>query len=347
MASHNTSSHTISCIVLTYNHEKYIHDCLVSILECDFQPMHIWVLDDGSTDGTCGIIEQLAQTSDRITLLTQPNSGGLTAANTQRLLDESHGDYVLFMSGDDMLGPSFPLTRTMQALNADPRLDLVLPRLLFLTQDPTQQTPLLYTPALLDILRSNDPQRVLHEHLYCSVSRIFLQGIVIRRSVVRDIGGFDTTLKADDYAFIMRLFKHMVDTGHYFHFDERSLWLYRLHDSNIHRASLRQFQLIAEVAAKYIPKKYWKGFRWDCMVFNTSTDLQIVHETTIRLFGPAYRSQLLWRTECVTLRAARQRGDMRLILQILFAARTAAISRLYALFSILVAVWARVLQGRM
>lgn len=338
----NIPSNVISCIVLTYNHEKYIHNCIASILECNYDSIHIWVLDDGSTDGTRGIIERLARASGRITLLTQPNSGGLTAANTQRLLDESHGEYVLFMSGDDMLGPDFPLEKTVQTLNADPKLGLVLPRLLFLTQDPSGSAPSLYTSAFLDVLRSDNPKRVLWEHLYCSVSRIFLQGVVARRSLVQEIGGFDTALKADDYAFIMRLFKHMADTDRRFHFDESSLWLYRLHDSNIHRASVRQFQLIAEVAAKYIPKEYWRNFRWDSMAFDTSADLRTAHDTVNHLFGASYARRLLWRTECATLRSARRRGDIRLILRIVTASKTSAVARLYALFAILGALWVRI-----
>ncbi len=325
---------SVSCIVLTYNHEKYIYNCLMSLLSCNFQPMHIWVLDDGSTDNTPLIVTELAQSNGRITLLTQPNSGGLTAANSQRLLDESHGEYVLFMSGDDLLGPSFPLAKTVQMLNANPHLALVLPRLLFLTEDPSQPVPSLYTPGFLATLRSHDSERVLQGHLYCSVSRIFLQGMVIRRSIIEDIDGFDTTLKADDYAFIIRLFKYLAATHHSFHFDENSLWLYRLHPDNIHRAAIRQFQLIAEVVAKYIPQKYWKNFRWDSIIFETFSDIQKARNTAKQLFGSTYGKKLLWRTECATLRYARRRGNTRLIRQALSNPQTSLIPRVYAACSI-------------
>lgn len=317
----STTTYAVAALILTYNHEAYIEICLRSILECGFADMHLWVLDDGSTDGTCAIIRRIAEETGRVTLLTQTNSGGRTAANTQRLIDESQGEYILFMSGDDLLGPCFPLSRTVARLEAEDSLAFVLPRLIPFTQDPCQSASSSYSKALLVTLRSADPELVLREHLHLSVSRIFLQGVVVRRSLIRDMGGFDSVLISDDYAFIFRLFRHLADFGRGFFFDEESLWLYRIHDGNIHRAALRQFRLIVEVVAKYVPEKCRANFLWDVMAFESSDDLVEAQEVALCLLGPEVSKVLMRKIMKSTLRLARKSANIPLLRIIVLESR--------------------------
>jgi glycosyltransferase involved in cell wall biosynthesis len=303
----------VSVLVLTFNHEHYIRPCLESILQSAIPNMHIWVLDDGSRDGTQNEIEIIARSDDRITFLTQPNSGGLTAKNTQRLLDESSGEYVLFMSGDDMLGPNYPIARTVATLDADSQLGLVLPRLLHLMEDPGRFSPHIYKESFLSALRSGSPHNVLQRHLYKEVSRLFLQGVIVRRSLIEGAGGFDTSLLADDYAFQLRLFQHLDANGLNFWFDDQSLWLYRVHDSNVHRIALRQFKLILEVVHKYVPERYWPEFLWDAVAFSTLEELRQGRDEARRLLGRKNTNQLIRRIEHSTLKSALNNGDVGLL----------------------------------
>ena len=325
----------VAILVLTYNHQDYIGTCLLSILECDFSDSHIWVLDDGSSDGTCAVVRQVADQFGRITLITQAQSGGRTSANSQRLIEELKGKYVLSMSGDDMLGPSFPLSRTVAALEADEHLALVIPRLVYLMQDPSQEAPSIYAKEFLSALRSSDPQRVLQDHLYRTVSRVFLQGVVVRRSVIDAVGGFDTQLLADDYAFVLRLFQYMAKVRRHFAFDEESLWLYRVHSSNAHRMSMRQFVLILQVAAKYIPEVHWAGMAWDTMVFENADQMMQARSEAERLLGPAVADLVMKPIGRATLRAARKRVDGQLLRQVLLDGRIEPRLRFHALISLL------------
>ena len=52
----------ISVIIPMYNAEKYIEDCLESILAQTFQDFEVIVADDGSTDNSCAIVENYIQT---------------------------------------------------------------------------------------------------------------------------------------------------------------------------------------------------------------------------------------------------------------------------------------------
>lgn len=327
--------HKISVLVLTFNHGAYIADCVKSILQSAMPGMHVWVLDDGSGDHTLDVLEQMAKNDDRITVLSQPNSGGKTAANTQRLIDESRGEYILFMSGDDMLGPCFPIARSIAALEADPDLTLVLPRLLFLNEDAVQTAPHIYEESFFSTLQTGNPKQVLENHLYTGVSRLFLQGLIARRQVIHDAGGFDSDLLADDYAFILRLFQHMSSHGQRFIFDPSSLWLYRIHDSNVHRASLRQFRLILEVVQKYVPSQYWADFQWDLMAFATLDDLREARQALYEFLGAGSAVRLVRRMEKTTLRAARKRSDANLLREAIWDKDLRLSQRLKAAFCLI------------
>lgn len=308
-----TKDGSLSVLVLTYNHERYIAACLESVLSIRYPNLHIWVLDDGSSDGTVDEIFRVTEGDDRVTVLTQPNSGGLTAANTQRLLNESSSKYVMFMSGDDMLGPSFPVAQSIAALEKEADVAMVLPRLLFLMQDPGLPAPHIYRNDFLDALKSGDPQQVLHKHLYRQVSRIFLQGLLVRRSVVDAAGGFDEELLADDYAFNMRLYLHLAETGQRFKFDTSSLWLYRNHDANVHRVASRQFRLILEVVTKYVPEQFWASFGWDMMAFESLQDLAEASGLLRAKVSRIDISSLIRRLERATVRDAWRRGNVEVL----------------------------------
>jgi glycosyltransferase involved in cell wall biosynthesis len=303
----------VSVLVLTYNHERYVAACLQSILENRYPNFHVWILDDGSTDGTRSEIDKIAQADTRVTLLTQPNSGGLTAANTQRLIDESDGEYILFMSGDDMLGPGFPIWRAVQSLNSDSQLGMILPRLIFLMEDAGQVAPHLYKKSFLSLLLEGDPKEILQKHLYKEVSRLFLQGLIVRRDLVRSAGGFDTGLRADDYAFQFRLFQYLASSDLRFRFDSQSLWLYRIHQDNLHLVALRQFRLVLEVVKKYVPRDYWKEFSWDIIAFETLEDLTQVQQDVRNNFPHDQAVQINRRLERASFRAARKSGKIALL----------------------------------
>lgn len=96
----------VSVCVITYNHAKYIGECLRSILEQQTKfEFEIIVGDDGSTDGTRGVIESLAALHPgRIrALLHDPHIGG--TKNMMAVHNEARGKYVAHLDGDDLALP--------------------------------------------------------------------------------------------------------------------------------------------------------------------------------------------------------------------------------------------------
>ena len=88
----------ISVLIDTYNHERYIEQAIVSVLEQDFpaREMEIVVVDDGSTDSTPSIIQKFLP---RLRYIRKKNGGQASAFNTG--IRELHGPIVAFLDGDD------------------------------------------------------------------------------------------------------------------------------------------------------------------------------------------------------------------------------------------------------
>jgi glycosyltransferase involved in cell wall biosynthesis len=88
----------ISVLIDTYNHERYIEQAIVSVLEQDFpsREMEIVVVDDGSTDSTASIIEKFLP---RLRYIRKENGGQASAFNVG--IPELSGSIVAFLDGDD------------------------------------------------------------------------------------------------------------------------------------------------------------------------------------------------------------------------------------------------------
>jgi glycosyltransferase involved in cell wall biosynthesis len=91
----------LSVIVPLYNTEKYISQCLSSILNQTFSDIEVIVVDDGSTDRSGVICEEFAITDKRLKVIHQQNQGVIRARyNGLRL---STSEYVVFVDSDDFV----------------------------------------------------------------------------------------------------------------------------------------------------------------------------------------------------------------------------------------------------
>jgi glycosyltransferase involved in cell wall biosynthesis len=94
-----------SVIMPTYNHEEYLEAAISSVLNQTFSDFELVVCNDGSTDGSHDILENYAAKSQgKIRLIHKPNGGTVSALNA--CLMEARGDYVCWLSSDDLFSPS-------------------------------------------------------------------------------------------------------------------------------------------------------------------------------------------------------------------------------------------------
>lgn len=91
----------VSVIIPVYNAEKYLRECLDSVISQTLREIEIICVNDGSWDNSLQIIEEYAEKDNRITVVSQKN-GGLSAARNAGM-QQIHGEYVCFLDSDDML----------------------------------------------------------------------------------------------------------------------------------------------------------------------------------------------------------------------------------------------------
>ncbi|MBU2673993.1 glycosyltransferase [Hafnia paralvei] len=96
----------ISIIIPCYNVGLYVESCLQSILKQEDERVEIIIVNDGSTDQTKNIINNLASKySKNITILHQENAGLSVARNVG--LEIAKGDYLALLDGDDVVEPNY------------------------------------------------------------------------------------------------------------------------------------------------------------------------------------------------------------------------------------------------
>jgi glycosyltransferase involved in cell wall biosynthesis len=108
-------------LIDTYNHERFIEEAIVSVLEQDFPPSEteILVVDDGSTDGTPEIVGKFAP---RVRYLRKQNGGQASAFNFG--IPQAQGEIIAFLDGDDWWAKR-KLSAVVEVLSSRPEIGIV------------------------------------------------------------------------------------------------------------------------------------------------------------------------------------------------------------------------------
>ncbi|CAM4489188.1 glycosyltransferase EpsJ [Paenibacillus endophyticus] len=96
---------SISVILPIYNAEKWIRDCLDSIINQPFRHIELLLINDGSTDQSGAVCEAFAARDSRIRVMHKPNRGTSSARNIG--LKAATGKYISFVDADDVIDELF------------------------------------------------------------------------------------------------------------------------------------------------------------------------------------------------------------------------------------------------
>ena len=94
----------ISIIVPVYNVEKYLFECINSILIQSYQDFEIICIDDASTDSSGEILDDFTKKDPRIKIIKNEKNIGL-GPSRNRGIEAAKGEYILFLDGDDWYSP--------------------------------------------------------------------------------------------------------------------------------------------------------------------------------------------------------------------------------------------------
>jgi teichuronic acid biosynthesis glycosyltransferase TuaG len=180
-ADASTAPARVSVVIPVYNQADFVVAAIDSVLAQDYPHIDLTVVDDGSTDATPRL---LAAHPGTFTVLTQPNRGAAAALN--RGIRESRGEFVCWLSADDLFLPG-KVTRQVEAFGGDPELGLVYTGYERIRADGAS------------IIRVPSPLPV-HPDPFVMVfwqNSINGSSVMVRREVFETCGAFDESLRAD------------------------------------------------------------------------------------------------------------------------------------------------------
>jgi glycosyltransferase involved in cell wall biosynthesis len=132
----------ISVAVVTYNHEKYIAQCLDSILmQKGTFDIEVIIADDYSTDKTGQIVQDYQEKyPDKVVVLPTTANIGM-ARNAKRCLGACSGDYIVFCDGDDYMTDTYKLQKQLEFLESHPDYALCFNAVMLYFEDENRYAP--------------------------------------------------------------------------------------------------------------------------------------------------------------------------------------------------------------
>ena len=109
----------ISIIVPIYNMEKYLENCIETILKQEYTNFELILVNDGSTDNSGSICDKYSSNDERIKVIHKKNGGVSSSRNVG--IEEATGEYLGFIDPDDYLHPKMylKLVENIEKFNAD------------------------------------------------------------------------------------------------------------------------------------------------------------------------------------------------------------------------------------
>lgn len=134
----------VSVLVPVFNAERYLAECLESILAQDFPDFEIIIADDASSDGSVEIIKSFAARDSRIVWWKNSKNLG-QAANCNACLKAAKGEYIKFVHADDILISPLAIRKLAAALDANPAASLAACRQHFTRTDLDSREPHIFS----------------------------------------------------------------------------------------------------------------------------------------------------------------------------------------------------------
>ena len=166
----------VSIVIPVYNVAPYLRKCVASVQEQTLREIEIILVDDGSTDGSGAICDELAKQDERIRVIHKPNGGLSDARNTGTA--DARGEYISYVDSDDWVAPQLvgTLLREAEQSNADVTVcDLIT------TADENQMFPVEHGAAV-QFTGSEAMARMLYQTAFdtSACGKLYRAGLMCR-----------------------------------------------------------------------------------------------------------------------------------------------------------------------
>lgn len=212
----------ISVIIPFYNVEKYIEECILSVLGQDYKNLEILFVNDGSTDGSAKIVEKYAKVDERITVINKKNGGVSSARNVG--MDVAKGEYLLFVDSDDLLAKN--MISELYKLSKEHDADIV-------TCDSLPFYDTFVAPeTTMNLKIHNDPKKVMQMLLSNQGMEIAVTRRIFKTDAIGDLRFNENCIMYEDMLFLYNLslrINRFVEAG-------STLYFYRQREGSLMHA---------------------------------------------------------------------------------------------------------------
>ena len=185
----------VTVVIPAYNLDAYLQDAIESVLRQQHDgPISIIVLDDGSTDQSLEVANQMADKVANLKVVTQTNQGRAKTRN--RMLELAETDLVAWLDGDDLAAPCW-LADQIGYLLRHAECVAVGGQGYSMTASGN---------AIGPITHPLDSDEIDQRHLSGQANAFFQSCVLVRKSAVLKAGGYDERYPcAEDYSLWLRL----------------------------------------------------------------------------------------------------------------------------------------------
>jgi glycosyltransferase involved in cell wall biosynthesis len=218
-------SDLVSVIIPAYNAERFIEECVFSVLNQTINNLEVIVVNDGSTDSTLNLIQQLISNDERVSLITINNSGRAAARNHG--IQAAKGIWLAFLDADDVW-TNKKIEKQLCAAH-EKNADLVYTERTWIDEN---------SKPLVQPKKYNLPSGLIFDKLV-EGNYICTSTVLVKKNIVLDESGFSelaTFTNVQDYDLWLRLSHNFI-----FQSLNEELCLYRIHDDNAHKNIKNRF----------------------------------------------------------------------------------------------------------
>jgi len=198
----------VSVVIGTYNHGRFIADCIRSVLNQTYRNLEIIVVDDGSTDNTSEVVRQF---QDKIIYIYQKNSG--RAASRNAGIRQAKYDWIAFLDADD-LWVEDKLEKQILAVTAHPEIDFLVTNACWFNEHGIVKSDYFKTMGLLPIQKQEQlGSLVIFKEklfpLFIDENFVNLSSVLVKKNALIKEGLFDECLpRAQDRDLWLRMSRH-------------------------------------------------------------------------------------------------------------------------------------------
>lgn len=212
----------VSIIMPAYNVEKYIGASITSVINQTYSNWELFVIDDGSTDGTAAIVQSFIEKDDRIKYLHQENARQARARNNG--ISHAKGSLLAFLDSDDMWLPQ-KLEKSLASFDLE-QYDLIFTNTYTTDEEIIDVSNTSYK-VMNVVAREYHGKEALQS--FMEYNRVPTLTVLVKKSVVEKVGLFDEyCVPAEDFDLWMRLLKD----GAKFKSIDLPLSIYRVQESS-------------------------------------------------------------------------------------------------------------------